>query len=214
MSHWVVRDGWYQGSHLLKPVSETVGVQLDKLNYVIAGFSCILLGTIYRTVLHPSKVTPLARKLFTFLVGFFVLYFCFGTDVKHMFIQSGISYLLLMLCPIESLPRLTLFFCLGYQSILHAIRMYYDYEGYTLDVTGEYALRIRVLVGVLVRSKPSVTERLPLCQPLGQPDSLFFFFVFNTLRRYGFLSPGWEDDATFQSETTLSVGSRRFFPLC
>ena len=138
MSHWVVRDGWYHGSQLLQPLASAAGVQLDKLNYVVAGFSCILFGTFYRTVLHPAKVTPLARKLFTFLIGFFVLYFCFGGDIKHMFVQTAVSYMLMVYCPIESLPRISLFFCLFYQSVLHAIRMYYDYEGYTLDITGKF----------------------------------------------------------------------------
>lgn len=137
MSHWVVRDGWYQGSQLLQPVASVMGVQLDKLNYIAAGFSCILLGSVYRVALHPSRVTPLARQLFTIIVGMAVLFFCFGWDIKHMFLQTALSYLLMLFCPIESLPRWTLFFNLGYQSIMHSLRMYYDYEGYTLDITGE-----------------------------------------------------------------------------
>ena len=143
MSHWVVRDGWYGGSRLLEPIATSCGIQVDKLNYVAAGFSCILIGTFYRTTLHPSRVTTLARKLFTFIIGVSVLYFCFGNDVKHMFAQTAISYLLLLYCPVKSVPRFTLYFCLGYQSILHAIRMYYDYEGYTLDITGKF-LRVEL----------------------------------------------------------------------
>ncbi|OQR68383.1 membrane-bound O-acyltransferase domain-containing protein 2-like [Tropilaelaps mercedesae] len=136
MSHWVVRDGWYQGSQLLQPVASLVGVQLDKLNYIAAGFGCILLGSFYRIVLHPSRATPVARQLYTIVVGMLILYFCFGTDTKHMFYQTTLSYLLMVFCPMETLPKATLFVNLGYQSVMHALRMYYDYEGYTLDITG------------------------------------------------------------------------------
>lgn len=152
MSHWVTREEYYGGSRLLEPVSRSMGIQVDKFNYIIAGFSSILIGCLYRTVLHPSKVPVFVRKLFTILVGISVMFFCFGWDIKHMFMQSIISYILLLKVDIEVLPRATLVFTLAYQSTLHALRMYYDYEGYTLDITGTFHLNL--LQRSLLRIQP------------------------------------------------------------
>ncbi|XP_018495139.1 membrane-bound O-acyltransferase domain-containing protein 2 [Galendromus occidentalis] len=170
MSHWVVQDEWYHGSRLLQPLADAAGVQVDKLNYVVAGFSCILIGSIYRTALHPSKVTPLARKLFTFLVGVLVLYFCFGGDVIHLFVQTTVAYLLIVFCPIEPLPRFSLYFCLGYQSILHGYRMYYDYQGYTLDITGALMMLTQRLTSLAFSFRDGVLSQN--CKPYMLKDAI------------------------------------------
>lgn len=182
MSHWITRDGWYQGSQLLQPISTQLGLQLDKLNYIVAGFTCILVGTVYRDVLHPSKVTPLARKLFNMAFGMAIVLFCFGGDIKHMLLQTAISYILMKALPLELLPKGTLFFNLFYQSIVHAIRMYYDYEGYTLDITGALMMLTQRLTSLAFSLRdgrhPQGCTPSMLADAVKRPPDLLTYFTY------------------------------------
>lgn len=180
MSHWRIEKDWYMGSTLMRPLADSLGVQVDKLNFLSAGLTLILVGVFYRKYLHPSK-TPIAiRKIFLILTSLIALYFCFGMEIMHMFIQSSMVCAMIYFVPIDLLPRTALIGCMVYQSIMHLIRMYYDFEGYTIDISGSLMMLTQRLTMLAFHIRDG--QRLDKCtdyQKLNavrsKPDLLTYF---------------------------------------
>lgn len=136
MSHWRSQLDNYHGSTVLTPAAQLVGVQVDKLNFLVAGFTSIGLGYLYAKVLPVGTASVATRKVVLMVLGLSILYFCYGRDVLHVVAEAILGYVLMKTVPISKLPQFTLMASLGYQSICHIIRQYTDPDGYTIDITG------------------------------------------------------------------------------
>lgn len=136
MSHWKSQLNNYHGSKLLLPIAVKLGIQVDKLNFLAAGFVAVGMAYIYSYLIHVQRMSVKARKILVIIFGVIILSFCFGRDIVYVVIEATVSYVLMRVVSLQSLPQITLVVCLIYQSALHLLRQYSDPGGYTIDITG------------------------------------------------------------------------------
>lgn len=142
-----VKDRFYTGSHLLQPITDWCGIPIDMINFVFASFISLPLALFMRFALPPSRVPPIFRALAEIALGVGVIIFCFGMQIRVLLLQSSVVYIILLLCrkdrPIT--PIAVTIWSLLYLMLIHQCRLYYDYEGYTLDISGAVMLQTQRL---------------------------------------------------------------------
>ncbi|XP_003747942.1 lysophospholipid acyltransferase 1 [Galendromus occidentalis] len=180
MSHWKSQLDNYHGSVMLQPVAQMVGVQVDKLNFLLAGFSSIGLGYLYSKALPVGVASVATRKASLIVLGLSILYFCYGRDVLHVIAEAILGYVLMRTIPISKLPQFTLMAALGYQSICHVIRQYIDPDGYTIDITGAIMMLTQRLSTLAFSLRDGAqpegtTEEQKRDAVKEQPDALSYF---------------------------------------
>lgn len=113
------------------------------------------MASLFRSYLHPSKVSASVRHAFGLVIGLFFGYFCFGQQAVHIAGLPAICYIVIRTqnpeivqrCEFPRLNLLTSFhipFCsrivmavaLTYLSCIHLHRQYNSNGTYTLDITG------------------------------------------------------------------------------
>ncbi|KAL5109736.1 Membrane-bound O-acyltransferase domain-containing protein 2 [Taenia crassiceps] len=142
-----VKDRFYGGSRLLQPVTNWSGIPIDMINFVVASFTSLPLALIMRYGLPPSRVRPLFRAVAEILLGTGVVIFCFGMQLRVLLLQSCVAYVILLFCRHDRLvtPIAVTTWSLLYLMLIHQCRLYYDYEGYTLDISGAAMLQTQRL---------------------------------------------------------------------
>ncbi|VDN97040.1 unnamed protein product [Rodentolepis nana] len=142
-----VKDRFYAGSRLLQPVSNWSGIPVDMINFVFASFISLPLALIMRFALPPSRVRPIFRALAEIGLGVGVVIFCFGMQLRVLLLQSSVAYVMLLLCRRDRVvtPIAVTVWSLLYLMLIHQCRLYYDYEGYTLDISGAVMLQTQRL---------------------------------------------------------------------
>ncbi|VDM33414.1 unnamed protein product [Hydatigera taeniaeformis] len=142
-----VKDRFYTGSRLLQPVANWSGIPIDMINFVVASFVSLPLALIMRYGLPPSRVRPLFRAIAEILLGAGVVIFCFGMQLRVLLVQSCVAYVILLFCQHDRLvtPVAVTTWSLFYLMLIHQCRLYYDYEGYTLDISGAAMLQTQRL---------------------------------------------------------------------
>ena len=140
----MVAEGEFNaGSVLLAPWADIVGLPPDQLNFLFCQLIALILTYPFRHFLHPAVVGATTRHVVSTSLGLFLAYFCFGYQVVHLFFLSTVSYACMRLFAPSVSQRVVLVFALSYLSIVHVYRMYYDYGGYTLDVTGPLMIMVQ-----------------------------------------------------------------------
>ncbi|CAI9739902.1 Hypothetical predicted protein [Octopus vulgaris] len=124
------------GSRLLTPLSDFFGLPIDQINFIVCQLVALLLGIPFRRVLSPRKTSTTVRHLVEVLVGVALTVFCFGYQVWHIVAQSAVTYIILLVAPAMLAHKIVFVFAMGYLSCMHIYRQYYDYGGYTMDITG------------------------------------------------------------------------------
>jgi lysophospholipid acyltransferase 1/2 len=127
---------YYDGSRLFSGLSEYLGISVDKVNFVISQFVALLLASLFRSVLHPSKTSAATRHVFGLVVALFIGYFCFGTQAIHLAALPAACYIVIRTQSPEIMQRMVLAVSLFYLSLIHLHRQIYDYGSYNLDITG------------------------------------------------------------------------------
>ncbi|RNA20896.1 lysophospholipid acyltransferase 1 [Brachionus plicatilis] len=89
----------YHGSKLFSFVSESIGLPIDQLNFLISQISAIIIGLFFRSYLKPCPQNTLKRHLVSFLIGILLGNFCYGDQMWHLFLQGFVCYLTLQFCP-------------------------------------------------------------------------------------------------------------------
>ncbi|KAL5971229.1 Membrane-bound O-acyltransferase domain-containing protein 2 [Taenia solium] len=142
-----VKDRFYAGSRLLQPVTNWSGIPIDMINFVVASFASLPLALIMRYGLPPSRVHPLFRAIAEILLGTGVVIFCFGMQLRVLLLQSCVAYVILLFCRHDRLvtPIAVTTWSLLYLMLIHQCRLYYDYGGYTLDISGAAMLQTQRL---------------------------------------------------------------------
>lgn len=142
-----VKDRFYAGSRLLQSVTNWSGIPIDMINFVVASFASLPLALIMRYGLPPSRVRPLFRAIAEILLGTGVVIFCFGMQLRVLLLQSCVAYAILLFCRHDRLvtPVAVTTWSLLYLMLIHQCRLYYDYEGYTLDISGAAMLQTQRL---------------------------------------------------------------------
>ncbi|XP_068909168.1 lysophospholipid acyltransferase 6 isoform X1 [Tenebrio molitor] len=114
----------------------TVYRKCYEVNFVISQFVALLLASLFRSVLHPSKTSAATRHVFGLVVALFIGYFCFGTQAIHLAALPAACYIVIRTQSPEIMQRMVLAVSLFYLSLIHLHRQIYDYGSYNLDITG------------------------------------------------------------------------------
>ncbi|MFH4983995.1 hypothetical protein AB6A40_010704 [Gnathostoma spinigerum] len=77
---------FYDGSVLLRPLSDQIGVSTDKLNLVACQLISLPLGFAYYSFLPPRHTSRTTRLVFPAIVGLLICYFCYGKYIIYAFI--------------------------------------------------------------------------------------------------------------------------------
>lgn len=133
---------FYDGSNFFEPLSETVGVGVDKVNFVLCIFSALPLSFIYKTFFPAGNVSKQVRTLVPLLIGFLFCFFCFGRAVKHLLANCLISYALMYLTPPKHVHKVVFAFSMGYLLWIHFYR-WLLLTAYYLDVTGPIMVAVQ-----------------------------------------------------------------------
>ncbi|PAA93180.1 hypothetical protein BOX15_Mlig031592g1, partial [Macrostomum lignano] len=125
----------YEGSRVLAGLSTAAGLSLDKMNFIAAQLAALLIGIALRRARCGSNLLRWVH----IGAGVWLLWFCFGLQSVHMMVQASVAYCLMYCLPVSdsSLPAwLSVAWSLAYLSANHVYRLYNDYGGYTMDITG------------------------------------------------------------------------------
>lgn len=170
-----VKSSLYSGSRLLTPLGDLLNIPVDQVNFVFSCLVCLILALMMRFLVKPTSVSSRVKALAEGIVGIFILFFCFGTQIRVLFLQAGLSYLMLLIIPNKRtagvLVTLWAMFCL---TLVHLCRLYYDYGGYTLDVSGPVMIQTQRLsslaFNLLDGSRLVVGQPKRLETPTGRPN--------------------------------------------
>ncbi|CAD7077188.1 unnamed protein product [Hermetia illucens] len=126
----------YDGSRAFLWLANMVGLSVDLVNFLIAQILALFLASIFRSFLHPSKVSAELRHIFGLSLGLFFGYFCFGQQAIHIAGLPAICYIVIRTLNPRIVQRAVMIVALVYLSCIHLHRLIYDYGSYSLDVTG------------------------------------------------------------------------------
>lgn len=175
---------FYEGSKLLLPFSQSTGISIDKVNFLVCQFVALLIGFPYRILLSPLRVSPTTRHLAQVLTGVLLACFCFGWQVRHLFAQTTICLAIMRFVKPGLMEKVVFIFAMGYLSVTHIYRMIYDYGGYTLDVTGPLMISTQRLTSLAYNvadghADPSALSNNMKQLAVRRPPSLLEFFSYN-----------------------------------
>lgn len=136
IEHIVGSNAYYDGSRLFAWLADLCGLSVDLVNFLITQFLALILASVFRSYLHPSKVTASTRHAIGLVIGLFFGYFCFGQQAIHIAGLPAVCYVVIRTQNPQIVQRLVMVVALAYLSCIHLHRQYYDYGSYSLDITG------------------------------------------------------------------------------
>ncbi|KAL7735979.1 hypothetical protein ACLKA6_002407 [Drosophila palustris] len=107
-----------------------------KVNFLICQISALFLASLFRSFLHPSKVSCEVRHAFGLSLGLTFGYFCFGQQAIHIAGLPLICYIVIRTQDPRIVQRSVIIVAMGYLLCVHLMRQFYDYGSYALDITG------------------------------------------------------------------------------
>lgn len=129
-------NAYYDGSRVFAWLADLCGLSVDLVNFLITQFLALILASVFRSYLHPSKVTASTRHAIGLVIGLFFGYFCFGQQAIHIAGLPAVCYVVIRTQNPQIVQRLVMVVALAYLSCIHLHRQYYDYGSYSLDITG------------------------------------------------------------------------------
>lgn len=126
----------YDGSRMFAGLAELVGFSVDLINFMICQVIALFLAGIFRSYLHPAKVTASVRHAFGLVVGLVFGYFCFGQQAIHIAGLPAVCYIVIRTQNPQIVQRMVMVVALAYLSCIHLHRQYYDFGSCSLDITG------------------------------------------------------------------------------
>uniref|UniRef100_A0A1I8EJI1 Uncharacterized protein n=1 Tax=Wuchereria bancrofti TaxID=6293 RepID=A0A1I8EJI1_WUCBA len=76
---------FYDGSVLLKPIANSLGIEIDKINLVVCQIISLMLAYVHYSMFSATKVSRMTRIAFPAICGLLFCYFCYGKCVSMMF---------------------------------------------------------------------------------------------------------------------------------
>ncbi|XP_041361283.1 lysophospholipid acyltransferase 2-like [Gigantopelta aegis] len=123
----------YGGSSLLAPVTKYIDLPLYQINYVGSQLFGLVCAVCLRLLLHPVRVGPTVRHVFTLAVGFIILYLCIGWQLWHCLLQATGCYILLLVLPSNLVHIAVFVFALGYLLWCNVVRFMTASDEQTFD---------------------------------------------------------------------------------
>ncbi|KAI1283222.1 Lysophospholipid acyltransferase 2 [Halotydeus destructor] len=181
----------YHGSRYFETLGDAIGFQIDRINFIITQLTGLLLAFLYRWFLGYDKYSSRVRLIAVIIPGIGLGLFCYGRDIFHLFGLSGFSYLTLIMSDVKNVHKNVLVIAIGYLSMLHLLRMYFDYGGYVLDITGPIMIAVQKVTSLaynvhdgMHRKESELTEEQRKFSVKRMPSALEFFaylIAFQTL---------------------------------
>ncbi|XP_064547798.1 lysophospholipid acyltransferase 6 isoform X2 [Drosophila montana] len=131
-----VENDLYDGSRMFTWLADAVGLSVDLVNFLICQMSALFLASLFRSWLHPSKVSYEVRHVFAMSLGLAFGYFCFGQQAIHIAGLPALCYIVIRTQDPRIVQRSVLLVAMGYLLCVHLMRQIYDYGSYALDITG------------------------------------------------------------------------------
>jgi lysophospholipid acyltransferase 1/2 len=138
----------YTGSQMFKSLTMTTGLPIDQVNFLIAQFSGLLFAIVYRKCLSHNNVSIAVRQITALIAGAIIGYFCFGQQIYNLLVLTTLSYIAILTCSPNVVQTVVLFVALMYLSYLHLLRLFHDYGGYTIDITGPIRIAVQKVTNV------------------------------------------------------------------
>jgi len=138
----------YQGSFLFASIANAAGLPIDQFNFLFSEFFALFLAVLFRKFLPAKPSHTFIRHVVASILGIALGFFCFGTPIYHIFLQSSIVYALLYFLPASHSHLVVFVFSMIYMSAVHIHRLIYDYGNYTLDVSGPLMINTQKLTAL------------------------------------------------------------------
>lgn len=126
----------YQGSRAFTWLADICGLSVDLVNFLICQIGALFLASLFRSILHPSRVSAHVRHIFALTVGLAFGYFCFGPQAIHIAGLPSVCYIVIRTQDPRVVQRNVMLVAMTYLLCIHLIRQIYDYGSYSLDITG------------------------------------------------------------------------------
>ncbi|XP_033763817.1 membrane-bound O-acyltransferase domain-containing protein 2-like [Pecten maximus] len=139
---------FYQGSELLKPLCDVIGLPIDQINFLASFIIAFSSGILMRKIVPAGRQRITQRHVLELSLGLALGYFCFGYQLIHLVLYTTLPYLLVLFGPRQYFHTLVFAVAFVYIVIIHAYRLYYDYGGFSLDVTGPMMLMTQKVTSV------------------------------------------------------------------
>ncbi|CAG2173243.1 unnamed protein product, partial [Oppiella nova] len=121
---------------------------VHQINFLIAQFSGLAFAIVFRKCLSHQRVSVAVRQYTCLIAGALIGYFCFGQQIYNLLILTTLSYIAILTCSPNVVQRVVLFVALMYLSYLHLLRLFHDYGGYTIDITGPIMIAVQKVTNV------------------------------------------------------------------
>ncbi|XP_017868066.1 PREDICTED: lysophospholipid acyltransferase 1 [Drosophila arizonae] len=131
-----IENDCYDGSRIFSWLADMVGLSVDLVNFLVCQISALFLASLFRSWLHPSKVSYEVRHVFALSLGLAFGYFCFGQQAIHIAGLPAICFIVIRTQDPRIVQRSVLLVAMGYLLCVHLMRQIYDYGSYALDITG------------------------------------------------------------------------------
>ncbi|XP_048780362.2 lysophospholipid acyltransferase 2-like [Ostrea edulis] len=143
----VHKGEFYMGSGLLQPLT-VIGLPLDQINFLVCQLLALFLGYYFRTIWSPKQIDVVYRHALELVMGFILTFFCFGYQVIHVVLMGWLCYALFLHAPRDKFHGMVFIFSMGYLCVMHLYRQYYDYGGYSLDITGPLMILVQKVTSI------------------------------------------------------------------
>ncbi|KAK5852508.1 hypothetical protein PBY51_006362 [Eleginops maclovinus] len=171
------------GSSLLQPLSEITSLPLDQVNFVACQLCALLSAFWFRLFLPPSSTSPFTRHVVATVLGLYFALFCFGWYALHFLLQSGLTYVIMIVTGAQHMHKYCLLVALSYLSLCQITRVYvFDYGMYSADFTGPMMVITQKITSLafeihdgMARREEHLTPRQKLLAIRRMPSLLEYF---------------------------------------
>ncbi|XP_034031132.1 lysophospholipid acyltransferase 1 [Thalassophryne amazonica] len=125
------------GSVWLQPVSASVGLPLDQVNFLACQLFSLIAAFWFRLYLSPKHASPLVRHTVVTLLGIAFLIFCFGWYSVHVLITVFINYIITLKADISNVHKYSMVMAMGYLTACQVNRVFiFNYGILSTDFSG------------------------------------------------------------------------------
>ncbi|XP_055916013.1 lysophospholipid acyltransferase 6 [Eupeodes corollae] len=129
-------DTYYDGSRTFLWLADLSGLSVDLVNFILCQISALFLASLFRSVLHPSRVSSIVRHTFGLSIGLVFGYICFGQQAIHIAGLPSVCYLVIRTQNPAVVQKAVMIVAMTYLLCIHLHRQIYDYGSCSLDITG------------------------------------------------------------------------------
>ncbi|KAJ8321692.1 hypothetical protein KUTeg_000163 [Tegillarca granosa] len=120
---------FYVGSRIFQSIADAFGLPIDQFNFLACMLFGLGFGFYFRDALSPRRTSVVNRHIID--------------QLWHLVALSTVCYAVMMFGPRHLIHKIVFVISMGYVCTLHIYRQYYDYGGYTLDVTGPMMIMVQ-----------------------------------------------------------------------